>query len=223
MTTERLVQIASVLSDVTRAGILTALMDGRAYTVTELSNHVGVAVSTTSEHLSRLRRTGLVAVESAGRHRYYRLAGPETASLLESLGAHPDAPGPSRRIPTGLAFARTCYDHLAGSVAVRIYAHCVWAGHLTEGDGSGMVITAEGERFFSGLGLDLQRNPSRRERARRCLDWTERRPHLGGLLGAQLLTEFFDRRWLARGSRPRAVRLTRAGQQHLARYFAAPA
>lgn len=219
MTSERLVSIGHVLSDRTRVGLLTALLDGRAYTVTELARHTGVAVSTASEHLTVLRAADLVAVEPSGRHRYYRLSGTHIAQMLESLGANPEQAPPARRIPVGLELARTCYDHLAGAIAVALYQWCEEAGHLQGGEGSVLHLTETGGQFYTRLDIDLGGTPSAQPLARRCLDWTERRPHLGGRLGASLLSMMLAENWVLRGSRPRALRLTRSGQQHLPRIF----
>lgn len=226
VTSERLVSVGHALSDRTRVGLLTALLDGRAYTVTELARHTGVAVSTASEHLTVLRTADLVALEPSGRHRYYRLTGARTAQMLESLGARPTPVPPARRIPVGLELARTCYDHMAGAIAVALYDWCQGAGHLEHRDGSALHLTRAGREFFGRFGIDLGEppwgtlsTPSGRPLARRCLDWTERRAHLGGRLGAGLLSVMLAQGWVVRGSRPRALRLTRTGQQQLPQRF----
>lgn len=218
VTSERLVLVGTMLADRSRVALLTALLDGRAYTVTELARHVGVATATASEHLARLRDAALVTVEPSGRHRYYRLAGPEVAEMLESLGADPAA-APPRPHPAGLGLARSCYDHLAGAVAVAMYEDCVRAGYLTQEEGSALRLTTIGRTFFDDLGVKASVAHTDRPLARRCLDWTERRPHLGGLLGAGLLAWLLAHGWVVRGDRPRTIRLTRAGQHHLPSHF----
>lgn len=222
VTSERIVTIGALLSDATRVALLTTLMDGRAYTGSELARHAGVAPSTASEHLTRLLTAGLVAVEPSGRHRYYRIAGVEAAELLESLGAVPvgDAPVQRASAPQGLALARTCYDHLAGELAVALYDHAIAASHLTVGEGSVLDLAPSGQSFFADLGVEeASTEHSDRPRARRCLDWTERRHHLGGRLGAALLAMMLANHWLTRGPRPRSIRITRSGQREIPQHF----
>lgn len=222
MTSEQIVKIGALLSDATRVALLTTLMDGRAYTGSEMARHVGVAPSTASEHLSRLLTAGLVVVEPSGRRRYYQISGTATADLLESLGAIPlgDAPMDRPTAPGSLALARTCYDHLAGQLAVALYDHAIVAGHFTAGEGSALSLAPPGQTFFTGLGVEVSTpHSTRRPRARRCLDWTERRHHLGGKLGTELFQMMLANRWLARGSRPRSIRITRSGQREIPERF----
>jgi DNA-binding transcriptional ArsR family regulator len=213
-----LTHIGALLADQTRSSLLAVLMDGRARTGGELARQVGVAPSTASQHLSRLLGADFVAVEAQGRHRYFRLAGAEIAELLESLGAVDvppprDASGP--RAPSDLQYVRSCYDHLAGHLAVRIYDHLLAKGHLRRSDYH-LTITPSGRALLSELGVDLNAvRSASRPLARSCLDWTERRHHLAGAAGAALFQALLTRKWLVRGSRPRSVRITDAGQRGL--------
>ena len=214
-----LTHIGALLADQTRSSLLAVLMDGRARTGGELARQVGVAPSTASQHLSRLLDAGFVAVDAQGRHRYFRLAGPEIAELLESLGAV-DLPSPPRdaggpRAPSDLQYARSCYDHLAGQLGVRIYDHLLANGHLQRSD-EHLTVTPSGRALLSELGVDFNAvRGASRPLARSCLDWTERRHHLAGAAGAALFQALLTRKWVVRGSRPRSVRITDAGQRGL--------
>jgi DNA-binding transcriptional ArsR family regulator len=226
MTGKRIAELGALLGDPTRAGLLSLMMDGRASTVGELARASHVALSTASEHLTRLSEAGLVVAEKQGRYRYYRLAGPQVAGLLETmdtllLASAPGGPvapaGPvASRTPHELRFARSCYDHLAGALAVALHDRLIR-------DDEGQLRLAPGAAEALGLlGVDPQEaRPagSRRPRLRNCLDWSERRPHLAGATGAALLREMLDRRWVTRRSTSRALRLTRAGGEALTSAF----
>jgi DNA-binding transcriptional ArsR family regulator len=218
-----LATIASVLADDTRAETLTLLMGGRAHTGSELARQVGVAPSTISEHLSKLLEAGLVAVEPQGRHRYFRLASSDIAELLETLGANPAltaAPRPSA--PAALAYARTCYDHLAGELAVRLYDHLLACAYLQEAEDR-LTLTPSGLRFFDGIGVDTKAiRSSKRPKARRCMDWTERRHHLAGAAGAGFLNALLANRWVIQGPQPRSIRVTNVGKKAMTTIFALP-
>ena len=210
-TSAGLARIGALLSDETRSEILCALMDGRAHTGSELSRHIGVAPSTTSEHLSKLLDGGIVAVEAQGRHRYWRLADARIAELLETLGAHATTPD-DPRAPADLAHARTCYDHLAGQLAVQIYEQLVGNEHLRR-DGDHLDITASGFDLLAATGVDVDAiRRATRTRARPCLDWTQRRHHLAGAAGRELLVALQTNGWVRPGNRPRAVRITESGR-----------
>jgi DNA-binding transcriptional ArsR family regulator len=214
MTAASVAGLGRLLGDPTRLALLDALLDGRAYTVTELRRRVGVAPSTASEHLARLLDGGLLAMEAQGRHRYYRLCGPDVAAMLESLygfDAARSVPPRRTRVPADVAFARTCYDHLAGTVAVGLADHLAATGMVVAGD---PALTDAGRDVLAGLGVALDR-PG----LRRCLDWSERRPHLAGPVAARLLDRFVEDRWVVRAGGSRAVRLTAAGRAGLADVF----
>lgn len=211
--------VAALIADPTRAAILTALLGGRALAAGELARLAGVSAATASAHLARLLDGGLVDVLRQGRHRYYRLAGHEVAEVLEVL-ARVSARPPVRSLRQSrqarlLEEARTCYDHLAGRAGVALLDGLRAAGCL-----DGEKVTAEGERLLAGLGVDVAgARATRRRFAPECLDWTERRAHLGGALGAAITGVLLERGWYRPGTTPRAVTLTDDGRQGLAELF----
>ncbi len=209
--------VAAAMSDPSRVAMLCALMDGRAWTATELSAVAEIAASTASGHLSRLLNHGLIVCLSQGRHRYYRLAGHDIAGLLENLMGVSMSPRrmPATGTPRHLRHARTCYDHLAGELAVRIYAFMLEKNWLAP---TGEALTAEGRERFAALGVPLNPKPKRKACCP-CLDWSERRYHLGGDAGAALLTLFLQRGWLERIPGYREVTVTAAGREALQRLF----
>ena len=219
-TAESLARFAAVLADRSRAGICLALLDRRAWTAGELARHVGVAPSTASEHLGVLVAAGLLAEQRQGRHRYVRLAGVEAAQLIEDLAAVvavPARPSSLRtvRAAAHLAAGRTCYDHLAGALGVAVFDALVRGGHLDARDG--LAVTEAGRSWFVDLaGPDALRPRGRRPLVRTCLDWTERRDHLGGHLGAVLRDQLVQRSWVTTTATDRAVTLTPQGAQALA-------
>ncbi|MBV1947528.1 helix-turn-helix transcriptional regulator [Streptomyces sp. BV129] len=216
-----LASLAALLADETRAGCLLTLLDGRAWTAGELARHVAVAPSTLSEHLNRLVAGGLLAQERQGRHRYVRLADPRAAQLVEDLAAHlpQDAvrqvPRSLRESSAGSAMARgrTCYDHLAGRLGIAVTDALTARGLLRQD--TGFALTDAGLAWFGDAGIGVDRS-TRRPLARACLDWTERRPHLGGAAGAALCRHALDTGWCVRVGSGRAVRVTPAGARALA-------
>ncbi|MEV7924314.1 winged helix-turn-helix domain-containing protein [Kitasatospora sp. NPDC088779] len=218
-----LAAFAALLADPTRAAFCTALLDGRAWTAGELARHAGVAPSTASEHLSRLIAGGLLAEERQGRHRYVRLATPEVATLIEDLTAF--AGQGDRPTPHGLreatrqsaeARARTCYDHLAGRLGVAVADALLARGLLT--DDAGLAVTGRGRAWLAAQAIELPERAGRRGGrpvVRSCLDWTERRSHLGGALGAALCRTALDRSWVERIGSGRALRVTPDGDRAL--------
>jgi DNA-binding transcriptional ArsR family regulator len=215
-------EVGGLLADPSRSTMLQALMDQRARTTGELARLARVAPSTASEHLSRLTDGRLLTVEAQGRHRYYRLADPKVAELLESVMALTPQPLTSRapRVGFDLRFARTCYDHLAGTVATAIYDQLTAEATLIAGP-AGIDLSPDGATRLQSLGIDTEAlRRGRRPLARACLDWTERRHHLAGALGAALLSTFHEQNWIKPRCEPRALRLTPAGQRALAEHFA---
>ena len=215
-----LAALAAVLADRTRASFCLALMDGRAWTGGELARHAGVARSTASEHLDRLVSAGLVVHEHQGRHRYVRLADAQVAELIEYLAAHapaqPTGPRSLRAASVGAAMARarTCYDHLAGTLGVDLADVLTERGLLRRDDG--WLVTPGGLDWLAGLGIDVDHvRGARRPFARPCLDWTERRPHLAGAAAAAVCQHLLETRWIERIGSGRAVRLTPAGRRGL--------
>jgi DNA-binding transcriptional ArsR family regulator len=214
-----LAEIAALIGDVARANILSALMDGRALTAGELAWHSGVGASTTSGHLAKLSEANLIALERQGRHRYYRLASPEVAQAIEALMAVASF-GPKRHRPVGpkdeaLRTARTCYDHLAGRLGIAIADALSLKRHVVLSESAG-IVTDEGQRFLCDFGIDLDAgHKGSRAPCRTCLDWSERRPHLSGRLGAALCTRFFELGWVARIKDSRALSVTAEGRNGL--------
>ncbi|GAA1520030.1 winged helix-turn-helix domain-containing protein [Streptomyces albidochromogenes] len=218
----RLAALAALLADETRASFCLALLDGRAWTAGELARRAGVAASTASEHLGRLVAGGLLTEERQGRHRYVRLAGPETAHLVEDLAARtaPSAAGRAEAPRTlraasassAMARGRTCYDHLAGRVGI-VVTDAMTARGLLRQD-AGFALTDEGLAWFDALGIPLE-HTGRRPLARSCLDWTERRPHLAGVAGAALCRHALEAGWCVRIGSERAVKVTREGERAL--------
>lgn len=218
-TTAHFAAIAALAGDPTRAGMLQALMDGRALTATELARVAGIAPQTASGHLAQLTAAGLVAMQKQGRHRYHRLATPAVARMLESIMQVASEREPARpRLTTGprdagLRKARTCYDHLAGQLGVALADALLRRGHaeLTEDAG---IVTDKGLTFLAGLGIDV-RTPaaSGRVLCRPCLDWSERRPHLAGRIGAVLCDHSLAQGWIRRLDGTRAVTITPKGQR----------
>jgi DNA-binding transcriptional ArsR family regulator len=216
-----LAEIAGLIGDVARANILSALMDGRALTASELAWHAGVGASTTSEHLARLTAAGLVAVARQGRHRYFRLASAEIAQAIEALMAVAAMAAPRHR-PVGprdvaLRTARTCYDHLAGRLGIALAEAMVQRGYLLLDDEAG-ALTPAGQAACNALGLDLRTSRSR-PLCRTCLDWSERRPHLAGRLGSALCQQAFALGWIERTRDSRAVHITALGAAGFTEWF----
>jgi DNA-binding transcriptional ArsR family regulator len=215
-----LATIAAVIGDPSRAAVLTALMADRALSATELAAVAAVAKPTISSHLDKLLAARLVTVERQGRHKYFRLAGPEVGAALESLLglAFRGAGARLRGIPADPALrrARQCYDHLAGDLGVRVHEHLLGSGALAVDSDDGLAPTAGGIRLFGSLGVDLDElRQRRRPLCRSCLDWTERRHHLAGALGAALLEAILARRWARRDRASRALHFSALGEAAL--------
>jgi DNA-binding transcriptional ArsR family regulator len=215
---------AALIADPARAAILMALMDGRAQPAGSLAYAANLSPQAASNHLAKLLDGGMVAVETEGRHRYYRLARPEVAAVLEALQglAPPVRSLDEPRSPEArrLRAARSCYDHLAGRLGVAIAAAMEARGLLSVPAntpvGKFCDITDAGRTWLTDLGIDLPSiAAARRPPARRCLDWTERRHHLAGPLGAALLALMVELGWVVRNPGTRAVTVTRAGAEGL--------
>jgi DNA-binding transcriptional ArsR family regulator len=210
-----LANLAAVLAEPSRAVMLAALMDGRALTATELAATAQVSAPTASSHLARLTGAGLLTMIKQGRHRYFRIANEAVAQLAETLmaiaaGNPPPAPrtGPSDQ---ALRRARVCYDHLAGELGVQLLDGLLAAGHLSERDGTLSLLPA-GERWCVEFGIDLPAlRRARRTLCRACLDWSERRTHLSGAIGAAIMDRMLARGWVRRQSQGRALVISPAG------------
>jgi len=206
--------IAAAIAEPARARILCLLLDGHARTSTELATVAGVSASTASVHLAKLTARHLVKVLPQGRHRYYSLHDAHVAAALEALTVVAGEPR-ARFVPNTperLRVARTCYDHMAGTLAVRLHDRLFTLRWLSRG-GDAYDVTRAGAEGLLGLGVDVDAaRASRRRFACGCLDWSERRPHLAGALGAGILQTVLDRKWVVRDLDSRALEMTRAGQ-----------
>jgi DNA-binding transcriptional ArsR family regulator len=216
-------RIASLVGDPTRADTLTALMTDRALTATELAAIAGVTKQTMSAHLAKLLDSALIAVDQQGRHRYFRLANADVAALLESLMGVAFRTGAVRLISSPreplLRKARICYDHLAGELGVAAY-EALLRQRILEVSKEGLRLTASGTDWFARLGVDVDAAmQARRTLCRPCMDWSERRHHLAGALGASLLSRFKDLDWASRDKASRAIRLTPAGERNFRNLF----
>ena len=233
--------VGALVSDPARGRILLALGDGRALPASVLADEAGVATSTASAHLGKLLDGGLLAVDQHGRHRYFRIAGPAVADLLEALArVAPAAPVRSLRQGTraqALRFARTCYDHLAGVLGTRLMAALIERELLVGDDGifhpdrtshdrlsapgldHDYRLTERGLEELSAFGIDFEALPRRRALIRYCVDWSEQRHHLAGALGAALAERMFELDWCVRMPRSRALQLSDPGRDGLRRTF----
>lgn len=217
-------EVAALVGEPARANMLTALMDGRALTAKELAYVAGVTPQTASGHLAKLADARLLACIHQGRHRYYRIASPLVARMLESISLVAAIEAPPRHRPRSaqddaLRQARTCYDHLAGRLGVAIADALVAREAVLLSDDGGEV-TAAGAAFLKDtLAIELALLPRRRFFCRPCLDWSERRPHLAGAVGAALAERCFARGWIDRIPDSRAVRITPPGQIALRELF----
>lgn len=217
-------EVASLIGDPARANMLSALKDERALTASELAFLARVSPPTASGHLARLTEARLVTVERQGRHRYYRLANADVADALEALMALAVAGAPRYRPAAAgdeaVRFARTCYDHLAGRLGVGLTWSLVERGYLRASD-DGFALTGTGEAALRRFGIDTDAlRRGRRPLARRCLDWSERRPHVGGALGAAIFARLRDLGWVRSRRNSRAVALSEGGRAGLERAFA---
>jgi DNA-binding transcriptional ArsR family regulator len=217
---ERFILIAGLLCEPTRARMLWNLLDGRAYTATELAVAADVSTTSASNHLAKLLEADLLKVENQGRHRYYSFATSEVAYVVESLANLAKDGSLERSQPTvsnsnGIKYCRTCYDHLAGFVGVTIVDAFEQKGFLKPTQ-TAYSITERGWKWFEEIGIfqdDLARK--RRPLTRQCLDWSERRPHLAGQLGAKLLEETLNRKWFVKIQFSRELVVTPKGRKEL--------
>ncbi len=218
-----LARAASLIAEPSRAAMLAALLGGRALPATELARAARVTPQTASAHLQRLRSGGLVVAEPSGRHRYFRLASQEVANLVEALARVAPRVGPSsvaeRDAFRALRFARSCYDHLAGRLGVAL-SDAFERRDLLRATEADWVVTPKGRRHFERLDVEWEAPRYRRRAlARKCLDWSERRPHLAGALGAALLARMLELDWLFRRQGGRGLEVTRAGDDALRKHW----
>ena len=219
----QIAEVAPLVGDPARANMLVALLGGRALTATELAYAAGVSPPTTSGHLGKLSAARLVILMKQGRHRYYRLAGPHVAHMLESI-MHVAIDGPPRYQPRSktddqMRRARTCYDHIAGVLGVDLADPMIAHDFVVLGHEAGEV-TPTGAEFLTRLGVDLAAaRAKRRVFCRPCLDWTERRLHIGGAVGAALATQCLELKWIEQVRDSRALAITPAGRRGLVEAF----
>jgi DNA-binding transcriptional ArsR family regulator len=213
-------RIAGAIGEPARARMLFSLMDGHARTSTELAIVADVATSTASAHLNRLKAEHLVKVITQGKHRFYSLDGPKVARVLEGLSVLVDQPRPKfiPNTPARLRAARVCYDHMAGHLGVSLhdrFKQLKWLSHSSSSNDS-YDLTLEGMKAVEALGIDLEETRKLRRRfAYACLDWSERRPHIGGALGAALLKLAMKRKWVAQDLDSRAIHVTNTGRREM--------
>ncbi len=221
-------RVAHLFADPACARILKALMDGTMRPAGELAYAAGISAQSASAHLAKLVDGGLLTQEAQGRHRYFRIAGSAVADALESLDSlsvavrpcDPRSPAIPKATPIGFLHARTCYDHLAGEMAVQV-CDAMLRARWMRAEGRDFRITRLGETSLAALGVDLAKTrDSRRAFARACVDLTQRRPHLGGALGAALLDLYVTQGWVLRSGRSRAVSITPKGSAAFSREFA---
>ncbi|WP_236189116.1 ArsR/SmtB family transcription factor [Pseudomonas pharyngis] len=211
-------QVAAAIAEPARTKMLCSLMDGHARTATELATLAEVSASTASAHLGKLKDLALVRLHVQGRHRYYSLADKRVVQALEALMVIGQNPAPTFKphTPDRLQFARTCYDHMAGTLAVLLHDRLLEAGWLVETDEQVYRLSESGEAFFEELGIEVKDLSTLRRRfACPCLDWSMRRPHLSGSLGAALLQAALKRKWVTQDLDSRALTLTVQGRREL--------
>jgi DNA-binding transcriptional ArsR family regulator len=215
--------VAELFGDPVRAAMLHALLDGRELPATELACRADASPQAASAHLAKLARGGLIEARSSGRQRLFRLSSPDVGHAMEALAAIA-APARVRALGQATAMqrlreARSCYDHLAGRIGVAVADHLI-GGKLLDVTSAEFVVTRRGKTFFASFDIDVDEvRETRRSFARRCMDWTERRPHVAGALGASLLERFLNERWLVRNPRDRALSLTPSGRSEFSRRF----
>ncbi|MEI9429142.1 ArsR/SmtB family transcription factor [Mesorhizobium sp. Cs1299R1N3] len=214
-------RIASLIGDPARANMLNALMGGTALTASELALEAGVSLPTASSHLSKLMEGGLLTLASQGRHRYYGLAGPQVAGMIEAITGVAEAVGPKRVRPGprdgAMRIARVCYDHLAGEQAVAMLDRLVEKNILVRDDKE-IRLGPSAASHFAAIGIDVYTKP-RRPVCRACLDWSVRRSHLAGTLGAAILDKILAEKWARREKDSRAVVFSPPGKQAFERVF----
>lgn len=222
-TQSNVAMIASLVSEPSRAAILTALLDGRFHTASELAHMAGIKPQTASFHLAKMTEAQVVSVEKQGRHRYYGIQDPEVAQVMESLlSIAPPVPIKSFKQASeneAIRLARTCYDHVAGHLGVQIMSFFMQKGILSE-DQDGLHITQQGEIFFADFQINLKNTrQKRRSFSHKCLDWSERRHHLAGALGSALLDRLFELHWVEHLPTTRAIRITAEGKRGFKEVF----
>src|SRR5437667_9713932 len=216
---EKFILVSGLICEPTRAKMLWNLLDGRAYTASELSSIADISATSASNHLASVLEADIVKVEIQGRHRYYSFSNPEVAYVVEALAnlVNSDSGNKDKKeiALNGIKFCRTCYDHLAGYVGVKVVEALEQKGYIKK-SGTLYTVTTKGWNWFSGL--DINKNDlenKRRPLTRQCLDWSERRPHLAGQLGATLLEKMLQRKWFRKVQFSRELLVTPTGRKEL--------
>jgi DNA-binding transcriptional ArsR family regulator len=215
--------VAQLLGDPARANMVMALMSGQALSAAELAQEAGVMPPTATGHLNKLVSLGLLKGEKQGRHRFFQLCDPDVGEAVEALIAVAARAGHLRTRPgpkdEAMRHARSCYDHLGGRLAVDLTGRWLAAGLLTWRGGA-FQLTRKGRDFLSGRGIELSKLENlKRSLCRSCMDWSERRPHLGGSLGAAVLAHVVTEGWAVRGQGVRAVSFSRRGEENFVRWY----
>ncbi|WP_435260834.1 ArsR/SmtB family transcription factor [Tenacibaculum sp. nBUS_03] len=212
-------EIASLLGDKSRAKMLWNLLDGRAYTATELANCADISLQSASNHLSKLLQNNLLTVEKQGRHRYYKFSTPEVANVIESMASllslNTNYKKVKRPPVTAFTYARTCYNHLAGEVGVKI-TNALLEKNIIKPLEKKYIVTSFGENWFLKLGIKIKETKkTKRSFAHQCLDWSERKHHLAGALGDAFLVKMLEKDWLRKNKNTRTLTLTTHGKQEI--------
>lgn len=216
-------EVAALIGDKARAKMLWSLLDGRAYTATELAIFANISRQSCSNHLSKLVKAAILKVEKQGRHRYYCFANDKIAQIIEGIAyllpTQTNIPVRAEHKPKGIKYARTCYDHLAGKVGVALTVSLLNMGIINKEEDT-FFVTKEGENWFGGLGIKTNLLlKKKRKFAYPCLDWSERKSHIGGALGAALLNAMLENDWIRRKKDSRAVIITYKGAIALKKRF----
>jgi len=212
----RFKQIASLIGDPTRATVLWQLLDGKAFTATELAIAANTSPQNMSMHLTKLIDADLLSVESQGRHKYYKYASKDVAYAIEAMANLLPPERPAEKSLSPVTYCRTCYDHLAGKIGVQITDSLLEQQIITEE----FEVSKKGGKWFAGLGLELAGlKQQRRSFLRPCLDWSERRYHMAGALPAALLDKMLEEDWVRRTKHSRAIVITAEGQKKMRKYF----
>ena len=220
-TTYPIAAVGELIGEPARAAILIALLDGKSRTAGELALTANISAQSASAHLSKLVDGGLLTMDRSGRHRYYSMAGPDVAHALEALGSISTLPrsrvaATATRVPDDMYTARSCYDHLAGRIAVELSDALEKSEIIRPRGKHDYELGRAGRAWFANLGIDVDSlRRSRRAFARQCLDWTERRPHVAGALGAALCSRLIALGWIASRRDTRALRITSRGAREL--------
>lgn len=219
---DQFVKIASLIGDPTRASVMWTLLDGKAFTATELAIMANTSPQNISMHLAKLLEAGLLCVEKQGRHKYYRFSNKEVAYAIEAMASLIPSQIPQKKNSekhSPIKHCRTCYDHLAGKIGVAVAESLLEQNIILDADNK-FVITSEGAKWFSDFGINVEEiKKQKRLFLKPCLDWSERKNHIAGSVGASLLDKMISDDWLRRAKNSRAIQITGKGEKELFKYF----